>query len=615
MQYKGDHVHGNGSYSDICCGKVYQNQAGRNNPRQLVSLVYHIDGAPAVKSKSMNLWPMQCFIVELPPRLRYCFSNILFCGLSCGAKKPDLKVFQERFANELEEIQGCQVVVQGNCTQIPIERISLHGHLADLVAKAPSMCMNQYNGKCGCSICLHPGERIQQGRGNVRVYPYTNQPPPLRTHAQTLLHAATAERTGKPFFGVKGVSPLLRVLNVPDQVLLDYMHLVLAGEFLRRLNIWLNHQHDNGFLSEFKEEVDQAMLVVRFPHDFNRKLRPISELKRWKDRELQNLFLHTSLPILKPYLPSKYFQHFSLLVTAIRLLTNDIITDADIDIAELLLRSYSRIMASLYGQTEETYTCHALLHLPSQVRRHGPLILHSCFVFEAMISHLKRQFHGTRGITAQIIRNLLTAQNSGWLIKRATREPEEIRTLIDKDLVMKKEKNLHQVEENCFFFLPLVKTSALPQHIAQQLPVNLQGSQEVHHAARIMKDDQVFHSLAYTRKGKSCSYIVQFKEGASYEYGIVQYYLLVGTSGFAVICPYEKLGNICSFGLQEPVDLMIRSFVDNSILGKHFQAVRVTNSTSLVDCCNIVCRCIFVSSEEDGVSDYVSHVLKHYQHD
>lgn len=104
-------------------------------------------------------------------------------------------------------------------------------------------------------------------------------------------------------FGVKAFSPLLRVLEVPSKVLLDHMHLVLAGEFLRRLKIWLDHQSDNGFLSQSKDEVDAAMLSVKFPHDFNRKLRPINELKRWKDRELQNFFLHASLTITFAILP------------------------------------------------------------------------------------------------------------------------------------------------------------------------------------------------------------------------------------------------------------------------------------------------------------------------
>jgi len=87
------------------------------------------------------------------------------------------------------------------------------------------------------------------------------------------------------------------ILDVPSKVLLDYMHLVLAGEFLRRLNIWLDSQIDCDFLANKKEEIDEVTLKVKFPHDFHRKLIPLSDLKKWEDRELQNLFLHASFAV------------------------------------------------------------------------------------------------------------------------------------------------------------------------------------------------------------------------------------------------------------------------------------------------------------------------------
>jgi len=146
-------------------------------------------------------------------------------------KKPDLNIFHEKFVQEIEELQGGQINVVVSGAENSVETVDAHGHLADLVAKAPSLCISQINGHSGCLVCLHPGERIQQGRGNIRVYPYNSRDHPLRTHEQTLLHATRAERTGKPVFGVKGVSPLLRVIKVPDNVLLDYSILSLQESF------------------------------------------------------------------------------------------------------------------------------------------------------------------------------------------------------------------------------------------------------------------------------------------------------------------------------------------------------------------------------------------------
>ena len=66
---------GQGMYFDIYCGEVYQHTTGKDDPQEVISRLYHIDGAPTVKL--MNLWPVQCFVVELPPKPRYCFSVFL----------------------------------------------------------------------------------------------------------------------------------------------------------------------------------------------------------------------------------------------------------------------------------------------------------------------------------------------------------------------------------------------------------------------------------------------------------------------------------------------------------------------------------------------------------
>lgn len=124
--------------------------------------------------------------------------------------------------------------------------------------------------------------------------------------------------------------------------------------------------------------------------------------------------------------------------------------------------------------------------------------------------------------------------------------------------------------------LPFTNNPEVPEAMVQQL--GLQG-QEVHQANRMVIDTEMYHSLAYSRKGNSCSFIVQFKHGCSDEFGKVMYYLLARDIGFVILYEYEKQGNICSLGVdEEPNDLMVRSFLDNEILGMHFQAVKETRT-------------------------------------
>ena len=152
-------------------------------------------------------------------------------------------------------------------------------------------------------------------------------------------------------------------------------------------------------------------------HDFKRKLRPVEEFHKCKATEKQVLFFHAGLPILKPYLPAEHFYHHSLLVSAIRMLCKDEIRDHDIDIADAMLATYTRLLPTLFSETECTYNSHALTHLPEQVRAHGPLIPHSTFVFEAMLAYLKRLFHGSRGILDQICRKLETTQHASQEVR------------------------------------------------------------------------------------------------------------------------------------------------------------------------------------------------------
>ena len=180
----------------------------------------------------------------------------------------------------MEQTQNFQVQIKVDSVNIVIERINLHGHLADLVSKAPYLCFCQFSGKNECSVCLHPRERVQQRRGSIHIYPYKNQEPLVEHMRKHFCMQGQLIEQKKAVFGVKGVSSLPRVLKVPSQVLLNYMHLVLMGEFLRKLNIWINNQSDQGFLSQSYEAIDHAMMNVKFPHDLNRKLRPLSKLKR-----------------------------------------------------------------------------------------------------------------------------------------------------------------------------------------------------------------------------------------------------------------------------------------------------------------------------------------------
>jgi hypothetical protein len=122
--------------------------------------------------------------------------------------------------------------------------------------------------------------------------------------------ARLAQATKKSFFGVLGTSPVHNILCILDSLILDYMHLVLEGEFVQWLSFWLNSRDKNGFLAKQVASLEDEWVKL--------------------------------------------------------------------------------------------------------------MILHSGFVFEAMISDVKRLFRGTQCIADQIVKNLIIAQNTNAFIENST---------------------------------------------------------------------------------------------------------------------------------------------------------------------------------------------------
>ena len=110
-----------------------------------------------------------------------------------------------------------------------------------------------------------------------------------------------------------------------------------------------------------------------------------------------------------------------------------------------------------------------------------------------MISHLKHQFHGARGIVRQIVRNLLLAQNSGSFIKKETEQPEQIKSFIEGYIMCKKENGVHNVGEYSFI-LPFKNNPELPDRIIDSLDLD---EQPVHQAPVVQTMDSAVHRINY----------------------------------------------------------------------------------------------------------------------
>ena len=320
-------------------------QLQTNNPESL-GFVLFTDGIPLWKSSNMSLWPAYLSVANLPPHLRMRQENVLLASVWVGEGKPNMKQFLKPVVEILKKLQIEGLTLIDTPCGVKTIRGTLLCSVLDLVAKAPTLSMKQFNGYYGCPTCLHPGSH------NGRSMVYLPRSYALRTATSVKRDAEEAERSGSAVHGILGKSVLQPCLNIVDGVPVDYMHCVLEGVTKWLLHSWVtSSNHDKPFyLGRVLKNVDSLLLQQRPPHNFARPPRSIMKhLKHWKASEHRSWLLYYALPVLSNFLPSLYLHHLSLLVTAIHVLLKQDILEAQVFAAEAMINTFYKLLPELYG--------------------------------------------------------------------------------------------------------------------------------------------------------------------------------------------------------------------------------------------------------------------------
>lgn len=230
------------------------------------------------------------------------------------------------------------------------------------------------------------------------MYPYSHNDLNLRSHDDFIAAAKEAEakstkKNAKSVDGVKGLSGLAAIMSFPQQIVLDYMHLVCLNHVGSLITCWIRLLDKETIL-----KIDNLLFVTQVPHNIHVIYKEsISNAGDWKAKHNRLFVLNIGVPIgwffyiaeicqqqicfyLLIYsiilavanLPRLYASHWVIYCIAIKLLHAPELP-GDIDFAERLLNFYCRTITEVYDQCLEYYSLHAHLHLPAQVRLHGGL--------------------------------------------------------------------------------------------------------------------------------------------------------------------------------------------------------------------------------------------------
>ena len=144
----------------------------------------------------------------------------------------------------------------------------------DLPALAQTCNVTQFNGYDACPDCLAHGTPIER----QIFYPYSATPYPPKTDDDYRTLAAR-NSVGVTTKGIKGPTPLNKILLLPVQIAKDYMHLVCSGHTKTLLSYWKNILLPGVF-----DEGSAYVPSIVLPHCFGYQFTPVSQCSQWKTK-------------------------------------------------------------------------------------------------------------------------------------------------------------------------------------------------------------------------------------------------------------------------------------------------------------------------------------------
>ena len=116
--------------------------------------------------------------------------------------------------------------------------------------------------------------------------------------------------------------------------------------------------------------------------------------------------MYSLIFVLKPVMKVDQYRHFMKYIVFLRLLTQDSVTQADIDFSRVLIHEFLKDFTKLYPKKAQTFNLHCHCHLADQVERHGPMHKCDCVPIEGWFKNAGSLHNGTLNLSVQIANNL-----------------------------------------------------------------------------------------------------------------------------------------------------------------------------------------------------------------
>ena len=376
------------SLVEACRGKSFLD----NEDLKLLSLQVNIDGLPVFKSTNSSFWPILCRVYSGIDIHTSPFPVGLFYG---DSKPTDVDEYLDEFCKDYLSVKESGIRMNHRLYDVEISCF-----ICDAPARAYIKRVKTFSGYHGCDRCTTRGDYLSTA---VR---FVERNAPIRTDESFLLQSDKPHHLGTSCLTNLGLG---LVTGFP----LDYMHLVLLGVMRKLIYAWTRSKNYKCLLGPRERgKISEHLIALQSycPTEFGRKPRTIKELDRWKATEFRTFLLYTGIVVMDIVFRSAKFRpmydHFLLLVCAMRILLNDETCVQDNALADALLKKFVKGCNEIYGQELMSYNVHGLVHLAKDALKFGNLETVSAFPFENFLQKLKRLVKGANGALVQVVKRL-----------------------------------------------------------------------------------------------------------------------------------------------------------------------------------------------------------------
>ncbi|CAF0885152.1 unnamed protein product [Brachionus calyciflorus] len=560
----------NGLFFDIMSGNSYIYEPDTLN------LILFADGVTYNKSGANSIWTIMSSIAELPSFLRDAFENIIIHS-SWSGNNLDFNFWFQECYKEIDYL------------------------VSNGIDWSKAINSNQFNGYFGCIKCLHPGVR----KNRIMIYPILPDIL-IRTNEKYKIQVNEASKLNDTFEGIKGPSFLSNWIKIPDNLILDYMHLSLMGTFKKIFNGFFESSswQKNYYLGKVSHFIDNRLMQVKLPTEIKRKTRSIEDRYHFKANEFRTISFYLSFGLFKGLLNDIHLNNLMKYILFLRILCQDQIEEEEINDAQIIIIDFLHEYEVLYGDMNMTYNIHSHIHLAEQVKNFGPLSKISCFPFENAFKMTRDLFFGTRNFEEQIASNLdrrKIIRNKSCLMRNETKNIN-VKYYLEREILIP-----HKRSGNKLIDPKVVDINKLNDEEKFIINEYYQKKKLCIHTIKLYQCHSAlnktleYHSFEYDSKFESlCNHLIQYYTKDKYFFGLITRFFSINDFNLVMIRKFEQKSKDDFFKL---LSSKCYKYFD-----KFFQIGEFDKENILISLDSIFCRSLMVKTDEGDFLTPISYL-------